>query len=268
LNHILLIHWNEAEAGDRGQRLRKAGFSPLILTSIPNGPADLRRLLENSIDAIVIDLSRLPSHGRDIAVALRSRKTTRHIPIVFVEGEPGKVSRVKTVLPDAVFTEWTRIGTAVKTAIKNRPANPLVPNIMAGYSGTPLPKKLGIKPGIVVALVNAPDAFERTLDPLPDGVLIKEDLRGKTDLVVLFASRMADIYEQFPRAGHSINDGGKLWIAWPKQASGVKTDVTQPAVREFGLAAGWVDFKICAIDETWSGLAFARRNPKADRAAR
>lgn len=139
---------------------------------------------------------------------------------------------------------------------------------MAGYSGTPLPKKLGIKPGTAVALVNAPDAFERTLDPLPDDVLVKEALRGKTDLVVLFASRMADIHEQFPRAERSLNTGGRLWIAWPKQASGVKTDVTQPAVREFGLAAGWVDFKVCAIDETWSGLAFARRNAKADRVAR
>ena len=268
VNPILLIHWNEAEAEDRVHRLRRAGFSSLILTSVPNGPVDLRRLLEKPIDAILIDLSRLPSLGRDVGLGLRSRKTTRHIPIVFVDGEPDKVSRVKTVLPDAVFTAWPKIGTAVKTAIKNRPANPLVPNVMAGYSGTPLPKKFGIKPGMVLALINAPDAFERTLDPLPDGVLIKEDQRGKTDLVVLFASRMADIYEQFPRAERSLNYGGKLWIAWLKQASGVKTDVTQPAVREFGLAAGWVDLKICAIDETWSGLAFARRNAKANRAAR
>lgn len=268
MNPILLIHWNEAEAEDRVHRLGKAGFSPLILTSVPNSPADLRRLLEKPIDAIVIDLSRLPSLGRDVGLGLRSRKTTRYIPIVFVGGEPDKVSRVKTVLPEAVFTEWPKIGKAVKTAIKNRPANTLVPNVMAAYSGTPLPKKLGVKPGIVVALVNAPDAFERTLDPLPDGVLSKENLRGKTDLVVLFASRMADIYEQFPRAECSLNDCGRLWIAWPKQASGVKTDVTQPAVREFGLAAGWVDFKICAIDETWSGLAFARPNAKASRAAR
>ena len=110
-------------------------------------------------------------------------------------------------------------------------------------------------------------AFERTLDPLPDDVLIKEDLRGKADLVVLFASRMADIYEQFPLVERSLNTGGKLWIAWPKQASGVKTDVTQPAVREFGLAAGWVDFKVCAIDSTWSGLAFSRRKAKVSRAA-
>jgi CheY-like chemotaxis protein len=266
VNPILLIHWNEAEAKDRAQRLRKAGFSPLVLTSVPNGPTDLKRLLEKPVDAIVIDLGRRPSLGRDVSLSLRSRKATRHIPIVFVDGEPEKVSGVKTVLPDAVFTEWPKIATAVKTAIKNRPSNPVAPNVMAGYSGTPLPKKLGIKPGIAVALVNAPDAFERMLNPLPDGVLIKDDLRGKTDLVVLFASRMADIYEQFPRAERSLNERGRLWIAWPKQASGVKTDVTQPAVREFGLAAGWVDFKICAIDETWSALAFARRS--ANRAAR
>lgn len=268
MSPILLIHWNEAEAEDRVHRLRKAGFSPLILTSVSNAPTDLRCLLEKPIDAIVIDLSRLPSHGREVSLGHRSRKATRHIPIVFVGGEADKVTRVKTVLPDAVFTEWPKIGAAVKSAIKNRPANPLVPNVMAGYSGTPLPKKLGIKPGIAVALVNAPDAFERRLDPLPGGVLIQEDLRAKTDLVVLFASRMADIHDQFPRAERSLNDGGRLWIAWPKRASGVKTDVMEPAVREFGMAAGWVDFKICAIDETWSGLAFARRSAKANRAAR
>ncbi|HLH00436.1 MAG TPA: hypothetical protein VKX49_29290 [Bryobacteraceae bacterium] len=79
---------------------------------------------------------------------------------------------------------------------------------------------------------------------------------------------MLNIYDRFPQAERSLNEGGKLWIAWPKQTSGVKTDVTQPAVREFGLAAGWVDFKICAIDQTWSGLAFARRKTKASRAAR
>lgn len=114
MNPILLIHWNEAEAEDRVHRLRKAGFPPLILTSVANGPADLRRLLEKPVDAIVIDLSRLPSLGRDVGLGLRSRKTTRHIPIVFVDGEPDKVSRVKTVLPDAVFTGWPKIGSAVK----------------------------------------------------------------------------------------------------------------------------------------------------------
>lgn len=261
LKPVLLIHWNEAEAGDRAQRLQKAGFSVLILASSSNAPAGLKRLLENPIDAIVIDLSRLPSQGRDIGLHLRGRKATRQIPIVFVDGEPEKVARTKTVLPDAVFAEWPKIGTAIRTAIKSRPANPTAPNVMAGYSGTPLPKKLGIKPGIVVTLTDAPDGFERMLDPLPDGVLIQEGVSGRADLAVLFASRMADLYEQFPRVERSLNAGGRLWVAWPKRASGVKTDITQSAVREFGLASGWVDFKICAIDSTWSGLAFARRRP-------
>ena len=265
MNPILLIHWNEAEAEDRVQRLCKAGFSLLVLTSIADGPADLKRLLDNPIDAIVIDLSRLPSLGRDVGIGVRNRKTTRHIPIVFVDGEPDKVSRVKSVLPDAIFAEWPNIATAVRTAIKNQPVNPVVHNVMAGYSGTPLPKKLGLKPGQVVALVSAPDGFERTLDPLPDGVRVKHDLRGKADIVVLFASRVADVYKQFPFVERSVNANGRLWIAWPKQASGVKTDLKQTAVREFGLAAGWVDFKICAIDKTWSGIAFARRRAEVTR---
>ena len=265
MKRILLIHWNEAEAKERAGRLRKTAFAPLVLTSAPSGLADVLGVFEKPIDAIVIDLSRLPSQGRDVGVSLRSRKATRHIPIVFVDGMPDKVSRVKAVLPDAVFAEWPKIDAALKIAIENRLANPLAPNVLAGYSGAPLPKKLGIKPGITVALVNAPDTFESSLDPLPDGVFIREDLRRKTDLVVLFASRMADIYEQFPQAEHSLNDGGRLWIAWPKQTSGVKTDVTPAAVREFGLEAGWVDFQICAIDKTWSGLAFARRGAKANR---
>lgn len=211
----------------------------------------------------MIDLSRLPSHGRDIGLQLHGGKATRHIPIVFVDGEPEKVARTKTVLPDAAFAAWPKTGTAIRTAIKNRPATPTVPNVMAGYSGTPLPKKLGIELGIIMTLIDAPEGFERMLDPLPDGVLIEEDVRGRADLAVLFASRLADRYEQFPCAQRSINVGGRLWVAWPKRASLVKTDITQSGVREFGLASRWVDFKIRAIGATWSGLAFAIELPAA-----
>lgn len=259
---VLLIHWNEAESDDRAQRLRKAGFAPLILASSSDAPTSLKPLLAQPIEAIVIDLSRLPSHGRDIALHLRGRKATRHIPIVFVDGETEKVDRVKTVLTDAVFTDWPKIGAAIRTAMKNGTTG-AVANVMAGYSGTPLPKKLGIKPGVAVSLIDAPDGFERMLDPLPDGVVIQDGVRGKSDLAILFVSRLGDLYDQFARVERSIRAGGRLWLAWPKQASGVKTDITQSAVREFGLASGWVDFKICAIDGTWSGLAFARRSANA-----
>ena len=260
---VMLIHWNEAEAEERADRLRKMGFEAVVFKI-----EDRKRIGDDPPDAFVIDLSRRPSQGRDVATALRHRKSTRYIPIVFVNGEAEKVAQARQVLPDATFTEWTKIRTAVRDAIKNRPPEPVVPNMMAGYSGTPLVKKLGIKEQSTVALIDSPDGFESMLEPLPDGVQFKQDLRGHTNVVVLFVSRMVDLESQFSRAERSLGEGGKLWIAWPKVASGVKTDVTQPGVREFGMAVGWVDYKICAIDQTWSGLAFSRRRKPRARATK
>src|SRR3954453_3479055 len=137
---------------------------------------------------------------------------------------------------------------------------------MVGYSGTPLPRKLGIKEGSVTALLGAPDGFEATLGPLPDGARLRRDGRGHPALVAAFPrSRRAP-------AGGGAGAGGPgrrwdaaerlgapIWIAWPKKASGVATDLDENAVRDHGLARGWVDHKVAAIDETWSGLRFARR---------
>lgn len=131
----------------------------------------------------------------------------------------------------------------------------------AGYSGTPLPKKLGIKPGSRVLLDGAPDDFESThLAPLPDGVEMHRRA-GKTpyDLVVAFRTDARSLVKNLPRDITRITMPGRLWLAWPKKASGVATDLTGDVVREEGLAAGVVDIKVCAIDETWSGLAFVRR---------
>ncbi|TNF71135.1 MAG: DUF3052 family protein [Acidobacteria bacterium] len=130
---------------------------------------------------------------------------------------------------------------------------------MAGYSGTPLPKKLGIKGRSVVALLGAPDDFEETLGALPEKVRLRHRASGQSDLVLLFTKRQKELERRFPVAVRTMAEGGSLWIAWPKQASGVATDLTQNKVRAYGLANGLVDFKICAIDETWSGLRFARR---------
>ena len=129
---------------------------------------------------------------------------------------------------------------------------------MAGYSGTPLPKKLGIKADHVVALVNAPDGFMRTLGELPPNVQTRNGARGKRDLTIWFVQSLKELEQRVDRYADAVGSGG-LWIAWPKQSSGKKTDVTQAMVRKIGLAAGLVDYKICAIDETWSGLKFATR---------
>ena len=219
----------------------------------------MQSLIEDPPDAFVIDLGRQPSQGRDLAIWLRGRKASRHIPIIFVGGDQEKVSGVRKLLPDAVYSEWRRIRSAIRGSIQNPPTDPVKPGAMAGYSGTPLPKKLGIKTGSVVALLGAPDDFEETLGTMPDEVRLRRRAGGRADLVLLFTKKLVELERRFPVAVRTMAEGGSLWIAWPKQASGVATDLTQNTVRAYGLDRGLVDFKICAIDETWSGLRFARR---------
>jgi hypothetical protein len=130
---------------------------------------------------------------------------------------------------------------------------------VAGYSGTPLARKLGIKPGARVALVRAPDGFEETLDPLPDGVRLRTQARSSQDVVLFFATRYSELERRFDGLAHAIAPSGGLWIAWPKRTSNVATDLREGVVRELGLARGLVDNKVCAVDDVWSGLRFVYR---------
>ena len=128
-----------------------------------------------------------------------------------------------------------------------------------GYSGTPLPKKLGIREGSRVAVVSAPDGFARVLGPLPSGVDLRTGARGRCDVVVFFVTRRAELARRFPSFARALERDGGLWVAWPKQTSGVATDLGFDAVQQVGLDAGLVDNKVAAIDATWSGLRFVYR---------
>lgn len=128
----------------------------------------------------------------------------------------------------------------------------------AGYSGTPLPKKLGIKEGTRVALLGAPPGFERTLGALPDGARLTRSPRAAADLSIWFVRSVAELERGIVKRAARCDTGG-LWIAWPKQTSPLASDVRENAVRDAGLAHGIVDFKVCAVDANWSGLRFARR---------
>lgn len=132
---------------------------------------------------------------------------------------------------------------------------------MAGYSGTPLPQKLGIKAGHRVALIGAPRGFADVLGALPEGVLLADSwpLRGSADVILFFTDRRVDLSKRFATIAKRLTPAGGVWVAWPKKASGVATDVTETEVRAIGLAAELVDNKVCAIDETWSGLRFVVR---------
>lgn len=129
----------------------------------------------------------------------------------------------------------------------------------AGYSRTPLARKLGIKPGATVAVLDEPDDFRARLEPLPDGVTFRTSLRGSADIVIAFFVERKRLEARLPALAKAIYPDAGLWLSWPKKTSGVVSDLGENEVRELGLDTGIVDIKVCAIDETWSGLRFAHR---------
>jgi hypothetical protein len=132
--------------------------------------------------------------------------------------------------------------------------------VSAGYSGTPLPRKLGIKPGNRLLLLGAPDGFEDgTLGELPEGVRVARRASGLADVIVSFHDRRADLAKRMPKLRELMEPAARLWIAWPKRASKVPTDLTEDVVRELALANRLVDNKVAAVDETWSGLQLVIR---------
>ncbi len=130
---------------------------------------------------------------------------------------------------------------------------------MAGYSGTPLSKKLGIKPGARVKVGNAPRNYEDLLAPLPDNAVISPRLRAPVDIVHLFVKSRSKLQSALPRALREIQRDGAIWVSWPKKASGVTTDITEDTIRELALPMSLVDVKVCAVDDTWSGLKLVIR---------
>jgi hypothetical protein len=254
---IRLICWNPYEGREVAEKLGSSGD---IVEFEPFERETMKKLRENPPDAIVIDLGRIPSQGRDLALLFRKAKSTRFIPLVFVGGSPEKLDRIRKLLPDAGFATWEDIHKILGESIANPPANPVVPeSTFQAYAKTPLSKKLGIKMGMTVLLINAPAGFEDTLDDLPDSVKIIRNSVVDNDLVIWFAGSKKEIEDGVAGIRQIAGRGG-LWIAWPKKTSGQKTDLTQSVVREIGLDSGLVDYKISSINDTWSGLRFARRD--------
>ena len=249
--------WNQSEGVARVAELEELGFQ---VAYDPLDPGQLLQSLEEKKPgALVIDLSRSPALGRDVGIAVRVRASTRTIPLVFVGGSDEKVAGVRKLLSDAEFSSWEGVGSALKRALKAPPPDPIVPDSpMAGYSGTPLPRKLGIKSGGRILLVRAPSDFSETLGPLPEGVTLMRRFGASVDLILWFVRSQKELDDGLPQWAPRVPKGG-MWILWPKKSSGVVTDLQQNAVRRCALDAGLVDYKIAAVDSTWSGLKFAVR---------
>jgi hypothetical protein len=219
----------------------------------------VRELRRDPPLAFVIDLGRLPARGREVARSVRQSKALRAIPMVFVGGGPERLAAAEDEFPDASFAGWDEVGPALEEAIAHPPLDPIVPVSDSGpASGTPLTRKLGIKPGTAVALVDAPAGFEATLGELPPGAALSRGGRGRRQMTIWFTTSGAELARRLPAVARAVGDG-TLWIAWPKGSSELSTDLTQTSVMEAGLGAGLVDSKVCAIDDDWSGLRFTRR---------
>ena len=125
---------------------------------------------------------------------------------------------------------------------------------MAGYSGTPLPQKLGIKPGMIVVAIDPPENYRKLLGEIPSGVNLATRPVGNTKLVHLFATRRSELAKQLSSLRLKIAEDAAVWVSWPKKSSGVATDITEDVIRAVALPLGFVDIKVCAVDDIWSGL--------------
>jgi hypothetical protein len=189
---VRLISWREPDGVARAVELRELGFD---VHFEPLDPGKLLAALKEAPPAaLIIDLDRSPAQGRDLGVALRIHGSTRRVPLVFAGGPPQKVEGIKKVLPDAEYAPWTEAGEALKRALSSPVADPVVPeSILAGYSGTPLPKKLGIKEGSRVLLVAVPEGFRETLGDLPADVTLTGRYSSGVDLILWFVRSRKDL---------------------------------------------------------------------------
>ncbi len=245
MRRIRLLHWKQEECEERAGRLRALGYE-VDSAQLPS--SSMKEFRENPPDAVVIDLSRLPSHGKEVGVFLRGSKTTRLIPLVFVEGLAEKVAGVMAALPDARYTTYAKIGPVLEDVLREPLREVVVPKALS--TGAPLGKKLGLKEGDAARLVNGPEGFEK----LVPGYAVKR--KGKAALTLWFVTTLAEYREALGGIRESAEAGG-VWVIWPKTRPGVKPDINGNLVRGIGLEAGLVDFKICSVDEVWSGMRFA-----------
>ena len=256
---IHLVHWDPADGRARCADLTALGHTAAFLPGLTGTPL-MRALRAAPAEAFRIDLSRRPSHGREVAMALRTSPATRQVPLVFVAGEPDKVAALRALLPDATYTSWARLKTALPRALRGAGSRPAAPPIVppdALYAGRSLAQKLGLSAGERVAVVGAPPGFASLLGVLPAGTRLSADTAA-AQRFVWFVKSSRELQLALGTLAALVTTQ-VAWLAWPKKTSDLKTDLDGNVVREAGLAAGLVDFKVCSIDPTWSGLAFKRR---------
>jgi CheY-like chemotaxis protein len=259
---VRIVHWKMLEAAPLIEACRACGFE--VEYDDVAYPALAKLIREKPPDALLIDLTVLPSHGRDIALHLRRTKYTRHIPLVFVDGAPEKVEAIRLQLPDAVFTTSAarkQLCSRIRSACANRIAEPVIPpSPMERYGSRTAAQKLGIKENATVALIDPPRDYAAALGELPAGAELLED-PDPVQTVTLWFVRDPRVYQAEVHRMREIANRTKLWVVWRKGSAGKDkgSGLTDKLIRQAANEAGLVDYKICAVNEQWSAMAFARR---------
>ena len=249
--HVALVHWRMAEAKPLITLLERADYEVHYGGEVK--PIRATQLKQFPVVAAIIDLTRMPSYGKYWAAELRAT-SMKHLPIVFVDGEPAKVAMVKASLPDATYTTREKLLGVLK---KLKPvANPVKPSRMM-LSTRPNALKMGVKPGARVAVFDAPAGYGKIIGSLPDGAAFEEEAPDAD--VTLWFVRDVDTYLTGLRRMRPLAAKSRLWVLYPKQQKGKAQTISQADVRESAIAVGLVDYKICSVDETWSGIAFAMK---------
>jgi len=252
---VRLVHPKASEAGAVIEALRAAGHTVEYDEKLTGN--EFRAVRQSPPDVFVIDLSRVPSHGRELAIYFRGQKALRQVPMVFVEGAPEKVAEIRKLLPDAVYTTGARLRSAVRQALAAPPANPVVPpQMMERYRSRTAAQKLGIREDSTVALIDPPRNYVAALGELPSSAVLDEDPAAKGDVTLWFVHDAEACLARLPRM-RGVAERTKLWILWRKGSQ-----IKEPFLRESAIAVGLVDYKICAVDATWSAMAFARKQAK------
>lgn len=220
-------------------------------------PGLFSKIRSSPPDAFVISLGRLPSHGREVATFLRGAKTTRHIPIVFVDGVPEKVAAIRRQIPDAAYTSLERLVPALEHALAHPPAAPVVPPaMMERYRARTTAQKLGIGSGARVGLLDPPRDYTSVLGPMPDGVSFIEGGSRGCPVILWFVTDAGAYRSRLPQT-RALAAQSKFWIVWPK--GGGARGITPGYIRETANSVGLVDYKICSVNDRWSAIAFARK---------
>ena len=254
---VRLFHWKAEEAKPLIALLRTAGYTVDYPGDTVNG--NFRTMRQTQPAAAVIDLTRMPSHGRYVAAAIRTTKALRHIPIVFVDGDPEKVERLRKEYPDALYTSRAKLAAVLKRA---KPvADPVVPaHVIAAPSDRTTAQKLGIKEGARVAVIDAPPDYAKILGPLPAGANYEEDPDEVFEATLWFV-RDPDVYLAGVSRWRERVARTKLWIIYPKAQAQRRaaSGLTQFFIRDAAMAVGLVDYKGCSLNDTWTGMLFTRK---------